>query len=125
GDANTAYVLTSLIAGSLAVSLLYLLGREMIGSRTALLAATMFALSPLVWYYSIVALTYAVESLFDLVVAWLCWRALSGRGPTLVLLAALALGIAGGVRQSTLVLLLPLWLYAAYQNGRPALWRGL
>ena len=65
GDANTAFVLTSLIAGSLSVSLLYLLGREMLGGRTALLAATLFALSPLVWYYSIVALTYAVEALLS------------------------------------------------------------
>ena len=71
--------LTSLITGSLAVSLLYLLGREIVGARTALLAATLFALSPLVWYYSIVALTYAVES-------FCCWwwsgsagRALDGR----------------------------------------------
>ena len=36
---------------------MYLLGRELIGGRSALLAATLFALSPLVWYYSIVALT--------------------------------------------------------------------
>ena len=133
GDANAAFVLTSLIAGSLAVALLYVLGREMIGARSALLAATLFALSPLVWYYSIVALTYAVESLFLLVVAWLCWRALAacpaseGRKSwreRLALLAALMLGIAGGVRQSTLVLLLPLWLYAAWKSGRRAFWRG-
>lgn len=143
GDANAAFVLTSLIAGSLAVALLYVLGREMIGARTALLAATLFALSPLVWYYSIVALTYAVESLFLLMVAWLCWRALAacpdpacpscvggtwlgrgGGGERPVLLAALVLGLAGGVRQSTLVLLLPLWLYAATRRGRRAFWRG-
>ena len=137
GDANAAFVLTSLIAGSLAVALLYVLGREMVGAGTALLAATLFALSPLVWYYSIVALTYAVESLFLLIVAWLCWRALAacrdpscvrtgcgGGGERPVLLAALMLGLAGGVRQSTLVLLLPLWLYAASRCGRRAFWRG-
>lgn len=156
GDANTAFVLTSLIAGSLSVSLLYLLGRELIGGRTALVAATLFALSPLVWYYSIVALTYAVEALFELVVVWLCWRALAhppdrpraeatARAGTLrarlsagrlfapvhagereVLLAAFALGIAGGVRQSTLVLLLPLWLFVAWQTGgrRAVVWGG-
>jgi hypothetical protein len=124
GDANLAFVLTSLLAGSLSVSLLYLLGREMIGGRSALLAAMLFALSPLVWYYSIVALTYAVEALFDLVLAWLCWRALTGGGQRSVVLAALVLGIAGGVRQSTLVLLLPLWLGVAWRHGRPVLVRG-
>ncbi|MGE3912712.1 MAG: DUF2723 domain-containing protein [Chloroflexota bacterium] len=124
GDANAAFVLTSLVASSLAVAMLYVLGRAMLGQRTALVAATLFALSPLVWYYSIVALTYAVESLFLLVVAWLCWRALAGSGERQVLLAALVLALAGGVRQSTLVLLLPLWLYAAYRTGRRALVRG-
>ena len=124
GDANAAFVLTSLIAGSLAVALLYVLGREMVGARSALLAATLFALSPLVWYYSVVALTYAVESLFLLLVAWLCWRALTGSGERPALLAALMLGIAGGVRQSTLVLLLPLWLYVAWTCGRRTVWCG-
>jgi 4-amino-4-deoxy-L-arabinose transferase-like glycosyltransferase len=122
GDANTAFVLTSLIAGSLAVAVLYLLGREMLGTRSALLAATLFALSPLVWYYSIVALTYAVESLFLLIVAWLCWRALAGGGERQALLASFVLGIAGGVRQSTLVLLIPLWLFATWTSGRRAFW---
>jgi hypothetical protein len=72
----------------------------------------------LVWYYSIVALTYAVESLFLLLVVWLCWRALRPSEERPLLLAAFVLGMAGGVRQSTLVLLLPLWLYVAWRAGR-------
>ncbi|MFN8637528.1 MAG: DUF2723 domain-containing protein, partial [Chloroflexota bacterium] len=125
GDANSAFVLTSLIAGSLAVAMLYVLGREMIGAPSALVAAILFALSPLVWYYSVVALTYAVESLFLLLVVWLCWRGLTTAADRPIMLAALVLGVASGVRQSTLVLLLPLWLFAAYRVGRRALWRGL
>src|SRR5918992_132818 len=39
GDPNLAFVLTSVVAGSLAVALLYLLGRDMVGGRTALVAA--------------------------------------------------------------------------------------
>jgi hypothetical protein len=125
GDANAAFALTSLFAGSLAVALLYLLGREVVGSRAALVAAALFATSPLVWYYSVVALTYAVEAFFLLIVAWLCWRAQRLRQPRLVLWAAVVLGLAGGVRQSTLVLLLPLWLFVALRAGRGVLVRGL
>jgi len=124
GDPNAAFSLTSLIAGSLAVGLLYILGREIVGGRTAFLAASLFALSPLAWYYSTVALTYAVESFLLLVVAWFCWRALAGGGERQVLLASLTLGLAGGVRQSTLVLLLPLWIFVAARTGRRAFWRG-
>lgn len=125
GDANAAFALTSVVAGSLAVALLYVLGREMVGGRTAVVAAALFATSPLVWYYSVVALTYAVEAFFLLVVACLCWRALRlGEGGP-VLWAAVALGLAGGVRQSTLVLLLPLWLFVAVSAGRRTFVRGL
>jgi len=42
-----------------------------------------------------------------------------------VLWAAVALGLAGGVRQSSLVLLLPLWLYVAVRSGRRPLVAGL
>jgi hypothetical protein len=125
GDANMAFVLTSVLASSLSVSMLYVLGRDLFGRRTALVAALLFALSPLVWYYSIVALTYAVETFFLLLVVWLCWRALVLSAERPVLFAALVLGLAGGVRQSTLVLLMPLWLYVAWRAGRRAIWRGL
>ncbi|MCC7371337.1 MAG: DUF2723 domain-containing protein [Chloroflexi bacterium] len=125
GDANMAFVLTSVFASSLAVAMLYVLGRDLFGARTALVAAVLFAISPLVWYYSIVALTYAVETFFLLLVVWLCWRALVRPAVRPVVLAALILGLAGGVRQSTLVLLLPLWLYVGWRAGRPALVRGI
>jgi 4-amino-4-deoxy-L-arabinose transferase-like glycosyltransferase len=139
GDANLAIALTSLVAGSLAVALLYLLGREMIGGRSALVAAALFATSPLLWYYSVVALTYAVEAFFLLLVAWLSWRVITSResgmmavpsrlatrDARLVVWSAIALGLAGGVRQSTLVLLFPLWLFAAARAGRRPLRRGL
>jgi hypothetical protein len=97
----------------------------MVGGRTALVAAALFATSPLLWYYSVVALTYAVEAFFLLVVAWLCWRALSAGDQRTMLWSAVALGLAGGVRQSTLVMLLPLWLFVAASSGRRALVRGL
>ena len=125
GDPNLAFCLTSLVAGSLAVALLYLLGREMVGPRTALVAAALFAGSPLLWYYSVVALTYAVEAFFLLVVAWLCWRALRTGSPRAVIWAAVVLGLAGGVRQSTLLMLLPLWLFAAARAGRRPLKLGV
>ncbi len=125
GDANSAFVVTSLVAGSLAVALLYLLGREMVGTATALVAAALFAGSPLLWYYSVVALTYAVEAFFLLLVAWLCWRAIKTGSAGAVLWSAFVLGLAGGVRQSTLLLLLPLWLFAALRVGRRPLVHGL
>ena len=125
GDANLAFCLTSLVAGSLAVALLYLLGRDMVGTRTALVAAALFAGSPLLWYYSVVALTYAVEAFFLLVVAWLCWRALQTGSARAVIWSAVALGLAGGVRQSTLLMLLPLWLFAGARAGRRGLSLGV
>jgi hypothetical protein len=125
GDPNWSFALTSLVAASLAVALLYLLGRDMVGPRTGFVAAALFATSPLLWYYSVVALTYAVEAFFILTIAWLCGRVLRTGDLRALTCSAVALGLAGGVRQSTLAMLFPLWLFAAARAGRRPLGRGL
>src|SRR5262249_28007648 len=70
---------------------------------------TLLAVSPLFWFYGSVGLTYAGEALIASVVAYFSFRALRG-SETDAWLAAGYLGLAGGLRQSALVLLFPLWL---------------
>jgi hypothetical protein len=87
----------------------YYLARSVYDRPTALAAATLLAVSPLSWFYGAVGLTYAGEALLASVVAYFAFRALSGSA-TDAWLAAGYLGLAGGIRQSILVLLVPLWL---------------
>src|SRR6185503_3258554 len=87
----------------------YFVAREMYGRGTAIAAATLLAVSPLFWFYGSVGLTYAGEALAASVVAYFSFRALRG-SETDAWLAAGYLGLAGGLRQSALILLFPLWL---------------
>ena len=115
GDAQTALGAISVLAGAAAVVLCYLTGREVFGERTAVAGTLLYLVSPLTWYYGAVALPYALEGALTLGVVALLWRAAESRRPGLAAGAGALLAVAGGVRQTTILLLLPLWLYATWR----------
>ena len=117
GDAAAAYVTLAITFSGLATFVVYLLARTMYDRPTALAAATLLAVSPLAWFYGSVGLTYAGEALFASIVAYFAFRALKGSEPD-AWLAAGYLGLAGGLRQSLLLLLFPLWLVAVVVGVR-------
>jgi hypothetical protein len=108
-DANAALVWLSLLAGALGIVTIYHLGAALFNRRVGAVAAVLALTSPAVWFYGEVALSYAVEfalvSVFVLILYWQVevdhhwWPA-----------TTLLLGIIGGVRQNSIVFLLPLWL---------------
>jgi 4-amino-4-deoxy-L-arabinose transferase-like glycosyltransferase len=108
GDEAAAYVVLAVVASALTTFVVYFLARAIYDRATALSAATLVAVSPLFWFYGSVGLTYAGEALFASTVAYFSFRALSGSRAD-AWLAAGYLGLAGGMRQSILVLLFPLW----------------
>jgi hypothetical protein len=116
-DPTAAYVALAVAFSGLTTLVVYLLARTMYDRATALAAASVLAVSPLFWFYGSVGLTYAGEALFASIVAYFAVRALEG-SETDAWLAAGYLAIAGGVRQSMLLLLLPLWLYACIVGVR-------
>jgi hypothetical protein len=74
----------------------------------AIVATTLFATNPLIWFYGELPLVYGVEAGLTVLLAWAALGMADGRGR---FLAACALfGLAGGIRPSTLVLLAPLFL---------------
>ncbi|MEK7714004.1 MAG: glycosyltransferase family 39 protein, partial [candidate division NC10 bacterium] len=108
-DPTAAYVVLAVVASGLTTFVVYYLARAVYDRATALAAATLLAVSPLFWFYGSVGLTYAGEALFASGVAYFAFRALEGSRSD-AWLAAGYLGLAGGLRQSLLVLLFPLWL---------------
>jgi len=119
-DVNTTMVWISIVASSLAVVALYLLGREMWGRRVGLVAGLLLAFSPLFWFYGEIALPHTLDTFLVLLSLWLLYRVRQGEG-RLLWPAVVALGVAGGVRPQTLVFLLPLAVYALWREG----WRRL
>ena len=110
-DPAAAYVALAVAFSGLTTFVVYYLARAAYDRATALASATLLAVSPLFWFYGSVGLTYAGEALIASVVAYFSYRALRG-GETDAWLAAGYLGLAGGLRQSVLVLLFPLWFGA-------------
>ena len=115
GDPNMAYVTLAMLFSAATTFMVYWLARALYDRVTAAAAAALLAVSPLFWFYGSVGLTYAGEAFGAVLVAWFTWGAL--RGDTRHLYAgALALGLVGGIRQSVLVLLFPLWLACAINS---------
>jgi hypothetical protein len=108
-DPTAAYVVLAVAFSGLTTFVVYYLALAVYDRSTALAAAALLAVSPLFWFYGSVGLTYAGEALFASTVAYFGFRALNGSRSD-AYLAAWYLGIAGGMRQSLLFLLFPLWL---------------
>ena len=117
GDPTAAYVTLAVVFSGLTTFVVYALARSAYDRPTALAAATLLAVSPLFWFYGSVGLTYAGEALFASLVAFFAFRALDGSEND-AWLAAAYLGLAGGMRQSMLLLLFPLWLAAVCLGAR-------
>jgi Protein of unknown function (DUF2723) len=108
-DPTASYVALAVAFSGLTTFVVYYLALAVYDRTTALAAAAMLAVSPLFWFYGSVGLTYAGEALFASTVAYFGFRAFNGSRSD-AYLAAWYLGIAGGLRQSLLVLLFPLWI---------------
>jgi hypothetical protein len=115
-DSNAALVAVSILFSCAGVLAVWLLARTWFGTRAADAAGLIFALSPLVWFHGIVALTYISEACFSALTGYLCWRVYCGAGK-FALPLALAAGIAAGFRPSFLLFLAPLILFSLRRVG--------
>ncbi|GAB4460952.1 MAG: hypothetical protein Kow00120_28420 [Anaerolineae bacterium] len=116
GDANASLVWLSVAFSAVGAALLFLLGREMLGVRVAVIAALLYVSSPNIWFHGEVALPRSIEAFFSIAIALMCYRLMRGDA-RYFLPAALMLAVAGGFRQQVLIFLLPLWVWAGW--GQP------
>jgi len=121
-DANVALVAISILASCGTVAMIYLLASAWFASASsgraaAAFAGLIFVCSPLAWFHGTVALTYIVEAFFSACVGYFCWRVYSGAS-LFIFPAAAALGLATGFRQSSLVVLAPLFLFSIRRAPR-------
>jgi hypothetical protein len=116
-NANTVFILISIIFSGLTVLAVYFLGKELYDRKIGLIASLLALTSPNLWFHGEVALSYAVEAFFSTAIAFLCWKVYTAKYRYIYLSIAV-LGVAGGIRQNTVVMLLPLWLYSV--RGIPA-----
>ena len=117
GDPTLAYVGLAMLFSAGTTFVVFWLGKRLYDRVSATAAAALLAVSPLFWFYGSVGLTYAGEAFGASLIAWYAYGALRG-SPRALYLGALALGLMGGMRQSVLVLLFPLWAGCALLGVR-------
>ena len=110
-DGNAVFVSVSVFFSGLTMVAVYRLGKELFDTKTGAIAALLALTSPNVWFHGEVALTYIAEAFFSTAIAFFCCKIINGE-EKYVWISAIALGIAGGIRQNTTVFLLPLWIYS-------------
>ena len=116
-DPTQAYVTLAMVFSAATTFTVYWLARALYDRVTAAAAGALLAVSPLFWFYGSVGLTYAGEAFGASLMALLAYRTLAGSVPHLYV-GAVCLGLAGGLRQSVLVLLFPLCAACAMRGVR-------
>jgi hypothetical protein len=117
-------LLSALLSGA-ALLFAWLLGRDVGGEQAGWLTAGILLTSALFWFFGCVAMPATGEAALSLAFAWTARRARAhpGPGPFWVMTAVLA--AAFGFRSTFAVLVLPLWLYAAWRHPRTRRMTGL
>jgi hypothetical protein len=110
-DANSTFIVISIFFSGLTVVAVFYLGKEIFSKKAGIIASAIAMTSPNLWFHGEIALTNVVEAFFSTLVAFLCWRIYKGKHHY-IWLSVVALAVAGGIRQNTMIFLFPLWLFS-------------
>ncbi|MGE5619285.1 MAG: hypothetical protein ACM3US_08510 [Sphingomonadaceae bacterium] len=113
---NASLVYVGIAASAGAVAALFLLASRMYDVWVGIGSAVILGASVGFWGYGEVAYPHTSVAFFGTLLAWLCYLMWQGHRSVAVL-SGLVLGIAGGVRQDTLLFLGPLWLLSVWRTG--------
>lgn len=117
GDPNAAMTLLSVLSGSVATALVFLLARRFVDRRSAVVASLLFSTAPLVWYYSVVALSYMTTGAVALALLLALLTAVQRRSTRHLLIASVLLAVIGALRPTDEALLVPAWFVVAFTFG--------
>ena len=115
-DPNQGFVVLNVAFSAFCVWIVYQLAEEAFGRESGLLTAILLSTSPTFWFHGEVALSNMLDCLLVSSLALLCWRILQGQHHW-AYLAAVVLGLAGGVRQNTLAFMFPLFVFSIARTG--------
>jgi len=117
-DVPTALAVLSAAMSGVAFLFVYLLGRDLAGETAGWLAAGILIVSPLFWFFGAVGMPATGEAALSLIVAWLARRARAPVHTGSFWAMTVVLALTYGFRSTFAILLLPLWIYAAWRHPR-------
>ena len=111
-DYLTSLTLLSAVLGSLSVIPFYLLLKQMVDYRIAISGSLLFLANPLFWVFSETALADVPAIFFGTLSVWLMYKGVTDRNYYMV--ACMFTGLAVGIRQANITLVLLLLLGSIY-----------
>ena len=117
-DPNVSLVWLSVVASGLGIAALFLLSEQWFGRKVGLTTALLAIVSPLIWFHGEIALSYMLEFFWVPLVVYFCYK-LRTRSLLALLVSALLIGMAGGIRPNTPVFLFPLWVMGVIVHKYP------
>ncbi|OGJ85052.1 MAG: hypothetical protein A2268_16180 [Candidatus Raymondbacteria bacterium RifOxyA12_full_50_37] len=123
GDPVRALVAVNIVAGLVTLVFIYRTCRLSGSRRAGTVAALLFTLNPLSWFYGEVAEIYAMEAALSVCTAYFFLKHHKIHRHYPMIRGTLLLGIAGGFRQNTEIFLLPLWFFLIFSGASTAGYR--
>jgi len=118
---NASFVWISQIGSALLVVVVFQLGSEIFNRQVGYWAALLTITSPMLWFHSVVALSYSPGAFLACWLGLLCWRSIKAHNASY--LSAIVLGVTAGFRQDLFTFLIPLWLYSVAVSDWRKAWR--
>jgi hypothetical protein len=114
-DANLSFVTLNIVFNLLAAFFVYKIALELFSETVAMMSTVLLIFNPFVWFNSLVAVSYMGDAFYNTAIAYFLCRLIKTRSNKYLYWAAMVLGLSGGLRQSTIVFMTPLLLFALYQ----------
>src|SRR5262245_47400521 len=124
-DPPTSLAFLSAVLSGAALLFAWLLGRDLGGEGAGWLTAGILFTSPLFWFFGCVAMPATGEAALSLAFAWTARRGRAHPRPAPFWVMTAVLAVAFGFRSTFAVLVLPLWLWAAWRHPWPRRAAGL
>ncbi len=119
-DVNLAFVMISILLSIGSVLFLWRAGVRLRGERVGVIAAVLWLLTPLFWFYGEVASAYVYEAFFASAFLYLGISLLRDRNNKwLVYFLFVALSLATGARQSSVIFFTPCLIYILWKTTQP------
>jgi len=124
-DDNLTLTTLSALFSALSSVLMFLLAFSMYDRRTALLASTVWATCPLVWFHGLIGEIYAAAGFSSLAVGLSVFLLLRSPSALMAACAGGVYGLATGLRPDQLLLLAPLFLFPFWRSRACRRWAPL
>jgi len=116
-DINTVFLVVNILFSLGTVTIFYLLSSQLCKNiHLQFWSCLIFIVCPVFWFYGEIATIYIIEAFVSVTIAYFAFLSLENKNTKTLYFLSFLFGLLGGIRQTTLILFAPLWLYVLFLN---------